>query len=125
MFKFLFFIAGAFLGGFAVWFRVCKYTPDCEKEIEGIGEELEKEAQEEEFSGLEEYNAKKGEEINQRKEEILRVVNKKGFIKTGEVSDMFDVSRNTAYRYLSELEKEGKIKQTKKFGRRVRYILAK
>ena len=44
---------------------------------------------------------------------------------TGEIQEIFDVSRNTAYRYLEELEKEGKISQIKKFGRDVHYRLLK
>ena len=42
-------------------------------------------------------------------------------IKTSEVADLFEVSRAAAFRYLEELEQEGKIEQIGAFGRNVEY----
>ncbi len=50
--------------------------------------------------------------------------NEKG-ITCGEVEKMFDVSENTARRYLNLLEDEKKIKQVGKVGKSVYYILVK
>jgi len=81
--------------------------------------------QEEDASGLESFNAKRQKKIEGRKDKIVEAIKKKGSIQTGKVSDMLDVSRNTAYRYLEELEKENRIKQTQESGRAVRYRLPK
>jgi len=43
--------------------------------------------------------------IEGRKDKIVEAIKKKRSIQTGEVQDMFEISRNTAYRYLNELEK--------------------
>jgi DeoR/GlpR family transcriptional regulator of sugar metabolism len=45
----------------------------------------------------------------------------RGKIKTNQVADFLEVSRATAFRYLEELEKEGKIEQIGAFGRNVEY----
>jgi len=79
--------------------------------------------QEEGASGLEGFNAKRQKRIEGRKKRIVGAIEEKGSVQTGEVSDMLDVSRTTAYRYLEELEKDGKLKQVKKFGRSVSYRL--
>ena len=85
----------------------------------GMQKELEKERKI--LGGFEEYNKK----INQIKEEIkqkiLDIIKEKGNIQTKEVAELFEVSRATAFRYLEELEKEGKIEQMGVFGREVKY----
>lgn len=102
-----------------------KRTYELDKEVKEIQEQREdlKETLEEESPSLKSYNKKKKDKIDKRKEKIIQKIKEEGSVKTGEVQEMFDVSRSTAYRYLSELEKEGRVKQTKKFGRKVRYML--
>jgi predicted HTH transcriptional regulator len=87
--------------------------------------EQKEQEQEEDVSGLESFNAKRQKKIEGRKDKIVEAIKKKGSIQTGEVSDMLDVSRNTAYRYLEELEKENRIEQTQESGRAVRYRFPK
>ena len=81
------------------------------------------EVQEEESvaSGFAEFNRKKQEIKETRKQGILKELEKRGKIKTNEVADFLEVSRATAFRYLEELEKEGKIEQVGVFGRNVEY----
>ncbi len=54
-------------------------------------------------------------------EKILSEVAKKGKITNDEVEKLLHVSDATATRYLSQLEKEGKIKQIGKTGKAVEY----
>lgn len=119
-------VVGAVFGGFLVWVYMRRHISESEKEIKRIKqekEELEEAVGEVGASGLEEYNTRRQKEINERKDKIIQEIKEKGSIKTGDAQEMFDVSRSAAYRYLSELEEEGKIKQTEKFGREVRYAL--
>jgi DeoR/GlpR family transcriptional regulator of sugar metabolism len=74
---------------------------------------------------LESFNEKRQKKIEGRKDKIVEAIKEKGSIQTGEVSDMLDVSRNTAYRYLEELEKENRVEQTQESGRAVRYRFPK
>ena len=115
----LVFIFGAVFGGVAAGFWYFKKLKDTETELMGMQKELEKERKI--LGGFEEYNKK----INQIKEEIkqkiLDIIKEKGNIQTKEVAELFEVSRATAFRYLEELEKEGKIEQMGVFGREVKY----
>ncbi len=54
-------------------------------------------------------------------EKILEALNTKGKITNDEVEKLLHVSDATATRYLSELEKQGKIKQVGKTGKAVSY----
>ena len=54
-------------------------------------------------------------------EKILELLNTKGKITNDEVEKLLHVSDATATRYLSALEKEGKIKQVGKTGKAVQY----
>ncbi|MFW5888436.1 MAG: DeoR family transcriptional regulator [Patescibacteria group bacterium] len=79
--------------------------------------------EEEDDSNLENFNDKRQTKVEKRKEKIINRIKKKDEIQTGDVMDMFKVSRVTAFRYLDDLEKEGVIKQAGKAGRSVRYKL--
>lgn len=125
MSQFLFFFSGFFLGGAAVW---SYFRTHCESEEVSPKKKKEEGGQEEERSteggsSLEDYNTKRQKKTDKKKEQIIKRAKKEGYIKTGDVQEMFNVSRSTAYRYLSELEEEGKIEQTKEYGRKVRYTL--
>lgn len=62
------------------------------------------------------------QERKQKKfEKILELLNAKGKITNDEVEKLLHVSDATATRYLSALEKEGKIKQVGKTGKAVTY----
>lgn len=117
MLNFLFFFLGILVGGTAVWAFMQHYF-DSHQQDEQVEEEVE---EPEEDSGLGDYNTQRKRKIDERKDQIIQRIKKEGYIKTGDVQEMFDVSRNTAYRYLSELEEEGVIEQTKEYGRKVRY----
>ncbi len=87
--------------------------------------EREKQEQEEVGSGLEGFNEEVQRRIEGRKAKIIHEIQRAGAVQNQEVADMLDVSSRTALRYLSELEKEGKIRQVEKLGRNVRYVLKK
>ena len=55
-------------------------------------------------------------------ERIMEVVNAKGKITNDQVEKLLHVSDATATRYLSQLEKEGKVKQEGKTGKGVSYL---
>lgn len=55
-------------------------------------------------------------------DKILEAITRKGKITNDEVEKLLHVSDATATRYLSALEKEGKIKQVGKTGKAVEYI---
>ena len=115
----LVFIFGAVLGGVVAGLWFDKKCREIKNDLARTEKELEKEK--EILGGFEEYNKK----INQIKEEIkqkiLDIIKEKGNIQTKEVAELFEVSRATAFRYLEELEKEGKIEQMGAFGREVKY----
>ena len=115
----LVFIFGAVLGGVVAGLWFAKKCREIKNDLARTEKELEKEK--EILGGFEEYNKK----INQIKEEIkqkiLDIIKEKGNIQTKEVAELFEVSRATAFRYLEELEKEGKIEQMGAFGKEVKY----
>ena len=55
------------------------------------------------------------------KQQIMNLLQEKGKIVNDEVQQLLGVSNTTTYRYLEELEKEGKIVQVGKTGRSVYY----
>jgi predicted HTH transcriptional regulator len=118
-----YFLIGAIVGAVSVWIYSSRKTKDSKRESKLP--EQEREEREEDAFGLESFNEKRQEKIEGRKEKILEAIKEKGSIQTGEVSDMLGVSRNTAYRYLEELEEENRVKQTQESGRDVRYRLPK
>lgn len=85
--------------------------------------EKEKWEEEEIENGLEGFNEEIQKKIEGRKAKIIYEIQRAGTVQTQEVADMLEVSPRTALRYLSELEEEGKIKQSEKLGRNVRYEL--
>lgn len=134
----IYFLGGIFLGAFLVviivWLRRerSKNHPDdnsperssADKRKNNEKEKTEKEEvdeEEEEDLNLESFNDKRQTKVEKRKKEILEKVKKEEEIQTKEVMEMFRVSRATAFRYLEDLEKEGKISQAGKAGRKVRY----
>lgn len=62
-------------------------------------------------------------EKEKRKEEVLKLFQEDDQISNKEVVEELKVSRTSAFRYLEELEKEGRIKQVGKTGRFVYYSL--
>jgi predicted HTH transcriptional regulator len=119
----LYFLTGAAIGAVSVWVYMSQKIKDDRRETKTP--EQESQEQEEDASGLESFNEKRQKKIERRKDKIVEAIREKGSIQTGEVSDMLDVSRNTAYRYLEELEKENRVEQTQESGRSVRYRLPK
>jgi predicted HTH transcriptional regulator len=119
----LYLLTGAIIGAVSVWVYRERKIKDDRREMQQP--EQKEEEQEEDASGLESFNEKRQKKIEGRKDKIVEAIKKKGSIQTGEVSNMFNVSRNTAYRYLEELEKENRIEQTQESGRSVRYRLPK
>ena len=99
-----------------------KQIKELQKEIERT--EREKEEEEKIASGLEGFNQKIQEIKEQRKQRILKELVEKEKIRANEVADIFTISRITAFRYLEELEQEGKIEQIGAFGPNVYYRLA-
>lgn len=85
--------------------------------------EREKEEQVNFMSGIEEFNRRTQEIKEERKQKIIESLTNQGKIKTNDVADLLDISRATAFRYLEELEKEGKILQVGALGRNVEYKL--
>jgi len=117
----LIFLLGIIIGAGVVWMIMKKKN----KELEIDLKRMEKEKQEEErvASGLADFNSKMQEIKENNKQKILKQLAERGKIKTNEVADILEVSRATAFRYLEELEKEGKIKQIGTFGKNVKYVL--
>lgn len=74
-----------------------------------------------EFSSLSQFNDKQTEIRNGRKAKVLEFLDKQAKISNNLVARKLGVSSATAFRYLDELEKEGKIKQNGKFGKLVFY----
>lgn len=106
--------------GLGIWiFWLLKQKKRNEKEILALGKEKEELA---DFGkGLEEYNKKMQEKKEKAKEEIMELFAKKDKIDHGDVVSVLNVSKNSAVRYLDELEAEGKIKQVGKTGKAVFY----
>lgn len=115
------FIIGAVVGGSVAWILFYKNQKEALKEAERLKKEMDKEKQE--FSGLEEYNKKTAEIKEERKQKILSQIRESGKTDAGKIADLLNVSRYTAFRYLEELEKQGKIEQVGAVGRGVEYKL--
>ena len=96
---------------------------DLEKELSQTCREL---VEEQELSqNLSEVNKRRQKLIEERKHAILALLKTRLFVQTNDVTDMFEVSRSTALRYLSELIEEGELEQYEESGRNVRYKLPK
>jgi len=113
----IFILVVVVVGGVGVWWRG-KYK-EAEREVERMRKEIEKEK--EILGGFEEYNKKVAQLKEERKRKILDAIKGRGRARTKEVAEIFEVSRTTAFRYLEELEKDGKIEQVGAFGKEVEY----
>ncbi len=71
--------------------------------------------------GLAQYNQKLQEKKEEAKNKILEMVAAQARISNHDVAKSLEVSSMSAVRYLDELEKEGKIKQVGKTGKKVFY----
>ena len=121
MTSFLIFLSGILLGAGVVWVILKEKTKELEIELKRT--EREKEEQTKIVSGFENFNRQQEEIKEARKQKILEELAKRSKIKTNQVADFLEVSRATAFRYLEELEKKGRIKQIGAFGRNVEYKL--
>lgn len=97
------------------------YKDKKESEKEAALAEKEKDEYAELGKGLAEYNQKLQEKKNQVKEKILELFETKLEISNRDVAKKLALSRASAFRYLDELEKEGKLKQVGKTGRNAFY----
>jgi len=118
---FLIFLLGVVLGAGVVWVMAKRRIKELEIELERT--EREKEEQAKIVSGFEDFNRKQEKLKEARKQRTLGELAEQGKIKTNQVADFLEVSRATAFRYLEELEKEGKVEQIGAFGRNVEYKL--
>ena len=73
--------------------------------------------------GLAEYQQKLNEKKEKIKSEILALAKEKSKISNKDVSEKLGIPRTSAFRYLDELEKAGKLKQVGKTGASVVYVL--
>jgi len=132
---FFIFLLGIVLGGGIVWLFIKRKIKELEVELKRTEKEIEKERvllrtckletgrAESGASGLADFNRRMQEIKETRKQEILKKLTEQGKIKTNETADLLEVSSVTAFRYLEELEQEGKIEQIGAFGRNVKYQL--
>ena len=123
---FLIFLLGIVLGAGIVWMFIKKRIKELEIELKRTEKEKEEvllQAQDSAILGIADFNRKTQEIKENRKQEILKELEKLNKIKTNQVADFLEVSRASAFRYLEELEKEGKIEQINAFGRNVNYKL--
>jgi len=104
--------------GLGVWYLL-KNKKESEREMALVEKERDEYA--ELGKGLVEYNQKLQEKKNQVKEKILELFETKLEISNRDVAKKLALSRASAFRYLDELEKEGKLKQVGKTGRNAFY----
>lgn len=106
--------------GLFIWIWILqRKVKELKKEVGRV--EHEKQEEENIASGLEEFNQKIQAIKQQRKQKIVKELKEKKKIQADHVADLFKVSRTTAFRYLEELEQEGKIEQVGAFGPNVHY----
>lgn len=67
------------------------------------------------------YSEKRKEEKRKNKKEIIKMFDDDSQLSNREVAKKLGISRSSAFRYLEELEKAGKIKQVGDHGRFVYY----
>ena len=103
----------------AVCFIYDKNIKELKRELERAQKEIERER--EMLGGFDEFNKRATQIKEEGKQEIINKLRKTNRINTGKVADLLEVSKVTAFRYLEELEKEGKIEQVGAFGRGVEY----
>src|SRR3989344_2422474 len=118
----LIFIIGAGVGFLVGWLLLrnkLKDMQEMEREEGKVQREINTER--EIWYGFSEFNEKMVAIKKERKERILEELKKVGKLRTSRVTDLLDISRATAFRYLEELEKESAIEQVGKAGREVEY----
>ena len=123
---FFIFILGMAVGAAAAWFFTRRKIKEVERELkrtEKEKEEVLRQIQDSAISGIADFNRRLREIKEERKRKILGELEKQSRVKTNEVADLLEVSRATAFRYLEELEQEGKIEQIGVTGRGVEYKL--
>ena len=113
------FILGLLIGAGGVWVWVSGKQRETREEVERLKKEIK--AGEDDFAELSDYNKKVAEIKEQKKQKILSHIKEKGKTDAGLVSKLLDISRYTAFRYLNELEKAGRIEQIGAVGRGVEY----
>ena len=117
---YLIIILGLVTAGMTLWiWWLYEKKKENEKEISVLGKE--KDELVEFGKGLEEYNKKMQEKKEKAKEKIMELFGNKEKINHGDVVGVIDVSKNSAVRYLDELEVDGKVKQVGKTGQGVFY----
>ena len=135
--QFFIFLLGIVLGAGVIWVMAKRRMKELEIELkrtEKEKEEVLRQAQDSAILGIADFNRRTQEIKETRKQGILKELEKLnppshkatdglGKIKTNEVADLLDISRATAFRYLEELEQEGKIEQIGVTGRGVEYKL--
>jgi predicted HTH transcriptional regulator len=89
------------------------------KELEAVKRENEEEKKM--FSSLNQYNEKQKEIKEQNKAKTMELFDQKGKVTNKNVAKVLNISSTTAFRYLEELEQEGKIKQNRRLGKFVYY----
>ena len=89
------------------------------KELEAMKREAEEEKKM--FSSLSQYNEKQTEIKNQNKARVMALFAKQEKVTNKDVAKHLGISSVTAFRYLEELEQEGKIKQNRRLGKFVYY----
>jgi len=119
--SFSIFLLGVVLGVGVVWVMLKGRIRELELELKRT--ERENEEQVKIVSGFEDFNRRQEEIKEVRKQKVLGELAEQGKIKTNQVADFLEVSRATAFRYLEELEKEGRIEQIGAYGRNVVYKL--
>src|SRR3989338_6322971 len=106
--------------GMVVWvWCLLKDKKENEKEI--LAMEKEKNELDDFGAGLEEYNKKMQEKKEQAKEKIMGLLKNKDKTSNQDAVKLLGISSATSVRYLDELEKEGRIKQVGKTGKKVFY----
>ena len=113
------FIVGVVAGFLVAWGWYKRKMKEGEGEVKRTQKEAEKER--EMFGGFDEYNEKMARVKKERKDKIVLELEKARRVRAGEVADLLDISKVTAFRYLEELQQEGVIEQVGKTGRDVEY----
>lgn len=108
------FIIGILVGGGAVMFFV---SPLISKSSGGKAGEIVK------TDGLKAHTDKRREIMEERKGKILELLRSSETITNNDIEKLLSVSDDTAFRYLEELEQEGKITQKGDTGKSVYYEL--
>ena len=119
----LIFIISATIGFLVAWFWFNKRERELQREAKMEMGRVEKEIQKERemWYGFSEYNERVAALKAARKAKIMEKLKGGGNMHTGQVADLLDISRATAFRYLEELEKEGLIAQVGAQGKDVQY----